>query len=176
MQGYVAGDQKAFVALFSRLGPRVYAFLTRSFPSAEAEDLLQVTFMKFHSAKGAFRQGMTVRPWLFTIANRVRLDALRTKYRDRAAEPFEDDSYAGGNELSSADELDVDERDLVKRAVDALPESQRIIVHLHRFEGLTFAEIAAALDLEPGAVRVRAFRAYDRLRSQLETLVKRDDL
>jgi RNA polymerase sigma-70 factor (ECF subfamily) len=64
--------------------------------------------------------------------------------------------------------------DRVRAAVDALPESQRVIVHLHRYEGLTFAEIAGSLATTEGAVKLRAFRAYGRLRKQLAAFVAGD--
>jgi len=58
----------------------------------------------------------------------------------------------------------------VRRALDALPESQRAVVHLHRYEGLTFAQVAAVLGTSEVAVRGRAFRAYGQLRKQLADL------
>jgi len=58
----------------------------------------------------------------------------------------------------------------VRRALDALPESQRTVIHLHRYEGLTFAEIAQVLGTTPGAVKLRAFRGYETLRITLQEL------
>jgi RNA polymerase sigma-70 factor (ECF subfamily) len=46
-----------------------------------------------------------------------------------------------------------------------------VVVHLHRFEGLTFGEIAAILGSTEGAVKLRAFRAYGELRAELEDLL-----
>jgi len=48
-----------------------------------------------------------------------------------------------------------------------LPETQRVVVHLNRFEGMTFFEIAQVLGTTEGAVKLRAFRAYERLRRLL---------
>ena len=59
-------------------------------------------------------------------------------------------------------------RDDVQAAIDALPEGQRAVVHLHYFEGLTFAEVATAIGITEGAAKVRAHRAYERLRGVLE--------
>jgi len=55
----------------------------------------------------------------------------------------------------------------VRAAVDQLPETQRVVVHLNRFEGLTFVQIAHVLGTTEGAVKLRAFRAYERLRQLL---------
>ena len=62
----------------------------------------------------------------------------------------------------------------VRAALEALPESQRAIVHLHRYEGLTFAEIARVLGTTEGAVKLRAFRAYERLRKQLRGAIEHE--
>jgi RNA polymerase sigma-70 factor (ECF subfamily) len=59
----------------------------------------------------------------------------------------------------------------VRTAIDRLPEAQRAVVYLHRYEGMTFDEIAAVLSTTPGAARTRASRAYDTLRKELRDLV-----
>ncbi len=55
--------------------------------------------------------------------------------------------------------------------MDSLAESQRVIVHLHRFEELTFGEIGKVLGISEGAAKLRAFRAYEQLRKLLLDLV-----
>src|SRR5262245_25793154 len=82
MAAYQQGDRRAFERLFDRLAPRVHAFFMRSFSNpATADDLLQVTWLKVHRGRGQYRTGAPVRPWLFAIAARVRLDELRRHYR-----------------------------------------------------------------------------------------------
>ena len=66
---------------------------------------------------------------------------------------------------------DTEVRDAVRAALAALPESQRAVIHLHRYEGMTFAEIAQVLGSTPGAVKLRAFRGYEKLREQLKGLL-----
>jgi len=70
---------------------------------------------------------------------------------------------------------DADAVDAVRAALDRLPESQRVVVHLHRYEGLTFEEIAAVLSTTPGAVRVRASRAYEKLRQELRAFISTEE-
>jgi RNA polymerase sigma-70 factor (ECF subfamily) len=60
----------------------------------------------------------------------------------------------------------------VRAAIKRLPESQRVVVHLHRYEELTFEQIADVLGTTPGAVRVRASRAYERLREELRAFLR----
>jgi RNA polymerase sigma-70 factor (ECF subfamily) len=154
----------------------------RSFQNrAVADDLLQTTFLKLHRARADFRAGEPVRPWLFSIAARVRLDEYRR--RKHPVELLDEESLghspdghgagAGGGAPSAADGVETAERaEQVRAALEALPESQRVIVHLHRFEGLTFAQIATALGTTEGAVKLRAFRAYEKLRVTLRPLVE----
>jgi RNA polymerase sigma factor (sigma-70 family) len=176
MKAYRAGDVAAFRQLFAVYAPRLHGFFLRAFRSGViADDLLQTTFMKLHRARKDYRIGAAVRPWLFSIAARVRLDELRRMRRlpedcdeeavARAEEPVGAWSPARGPGHED------DRAVAVQAALNALPESQRTVIHLHRFEGLTFPEIAAALGTTEGAVKLRAFRGYERLRKDLAPLV-----
>lgn len=179
MAAYVAGDQAAFGALFDALAPRLLAFFQRAVADrAVAEDLLQITFERVHAARKRYRVGSPVRPWLFTIAARVRIDELRRRYRlPPSADETELDKVADNEGPSDhASEIDQRARDRrVREAIDSLPASQRVVVHLHRFEGMTFGEIGAVLGVQEGAVRLRAFRAYDSLRTLLLPLVREEE-
>jgi RNA polymerase sigma factor (sigma-70 family) len=174
MEAYVRGDGRAFETLFARWAPKLSAFFARALGhGATSDDVLQVTFLKIHAAKDTFRLGAPFRPWLYGIASRCRADELRKRYRTRK-------NVADGD-LSdvqvASDAPDVGENNelvrRVRRAIEALPEAQRSVVLLHRYEGLTFGEIAEALSIaegkpvQEGAVRVRAFRAYETLRAAL---------
>jgi len=174
MAAYVAGDRRAFEQLFARLAPRLHRFFRRSFSAeATADDLLQVTFLKLHRARDTYKTGMRVAPWAFAIAARVRLDEFRS--RKRLAEDGDEEALARADEARAAETrdegtLDGDTADAVRRAVEALPESQRVVIHLNRFEDMTFAEIARVLGTTEGAVKLRAFRAYGALRQALAPL------
>ena len=171
MSAYVAGDARAFEALFGRLAPRVHGFFLRSFKDpAVADDLLQVTFMKVHRARKQFRPELAVRPWLFAVAARVRADELRRRLR--LPEDADEEAIARADEQAPRDPPpDPDVRDAVRAALEALPEAQRAVIHLHRYEGMTFAEIARVLGTTPGAAKLRAFRGYETLRQKLEGLL-----
>jgi RNA polymerase sigma-70 factor (ECF subfamily) len=171
MSAYAAGDARAFESLFARLAPRVHGFFLRSFrDEGVADDLLQVTFMKVHRARGQFRAELRLLPWLFAIASRVRLDELRRRLR--LPEDASEEAIALADEQAPRDPpLDGDVRDAVRAALDALPESQRTVIQLHRYEGMTFAEIARVLGTTPGAAKLRAFRGYETLRQQLKGLL-----
>jgi len=174
MAAYVAGDGRAFEELFARLAPRLHRFFQRSFRTeATADDLLQTTFLKLHKARDSYKPDLRVAPWAFAIAARVRLDEFRR--RKRLAEDGDEEALARADEAAATqarDEggIDGDTADAVRRAVDALPESQRVVIHLNRFEGMTFAEIARVLGTTEGAIKLRAFRAYGALRQTLAPL------
>ena len=172
MESYVKGDQDAFRQLFRALAPQVHGFFLRRFGSpAVADDMLQTTFLKLHRARHEYRVGLPVRPWLFTIAARVRFDELRRRGRHpETGDPVQMERATAGmvERSSGADLLEREEiAQKVREALAELPESQRLVVQLHRYEGFTFDQIAGILDTTEGAVKLRAFRAYERLRKQL---------
>jgi len=171
MSAYVAGDARAFERLFSRFAPRLHGFFLRSFRSgAVADDLLQQTFMKLHRARARYRPELKLAPWLFAVASRVRLDELRRRLR--LPEDAGEDAVARADEQAPRDPPSANDlRDAVRAALDGLPESQRTVIHLHRYEGMTFAEIAKVLGTTEGAVKLRAFRGYETLREQLKELL-----
>ncbi len=174
MDAYVAGDAGAFEALFERLAPRAHAFFVRSFGDvALADDLLQVTFMKLHRARADYHSGSPVRSWFFSIAARVRFDELRRRHRLR--EDVDSDTLERMVDGSAeAGEVALDRAGVagaVRAAVERLPAAQRLVVHLHRIEGLSFEDIARMLGVTEGAVRQRAFRGYVALRKDLAPLV-----
>ncbi|GAC1343734.1 MAG: sigma-70 family RNA polymerase sigma factor [Myxococcales bacterium] len=179
MAAYASGDAHAFEELFARLAPRVHAFFLRAFRStAVAEELMQVTFLKLHKARTTYRPGLPLRPWLFTIAARVRGDERRRRSQ-RPEDEFDDalEVAAEHDPQAPPQEAALIERDLVARvraALDALPESQRVVLQLHRYEELTFAQIASVLGTSEGAVRVRACRAYETLRRLLGGALEED--
>lgn len=162
MQRYLDGDMQAFRALFARHTPRVYGFLLhRTGEAALAEDLTQQTWLRVHAARATFRAGARFRPWLYTIAANLRRDQLR-------AHPPED---LPGTLPEPPQEEDPDEararRDLLRRALLALPEPYRDVIVLHRYHDLGFAEIAEIVGATEGAVKLRAHRGYLMLREQL---------
>ena len=176
MVRYRNGERAAFERLFAHLAPRVHGFFVRSFGDVQtADDLLQQTFLKLHRAKETYRPGDRVKPWLFAIAANVRMDELRRRMRlaedageeqvDRALEA------AGRTQVDSAELLEGAELSArVRAALRKLPESQRVVIELNRFEGLSLGEVGEALGISEGAAKLRAFRGYEQLRHELHEL------
>jgi RNA polymerase sigma-70 factor (ECF subfamily) len=174
---YAEGDGAAFRRLFELMAPRIRAFFLRSFADAAvADDLTQATFLKLHSARVSYRADRPLKPWVFTIAAGVRCDELRRRYRLPRHVGEADLEYAEATlseEAQRDDAGDSSRTEAVRAAIKRLPESQRVVVHLHRYEELTFEQIAEVLGTTPGAVRVRASRAYERLREDLRPHITR---
>jgi RNA polymerase sigma-70 factor (ECF subfamily) len=143
-----------------------------------AEDLTQSTFLKLHRARASYCSDRPLKPWLFTIAASVRRDELRRRYR---LPPHVGESEIERAELTlrAPESVEADgtqpDRELVRAAIARLPESQRVVLHLHTYEQLTFEEIAQVLGTTAGAVRVRASRAYERLRDDLKTALAKEN-
>jgi RNA polymerase sigma-70 factor (ECF subfamily) len=180
---YAGGDVLAFRRLFDRLAPWLRAFFRRSFSDfAIADDLTQATFLKLHGARASYQVGRPLKPWLFSIAASVRRDELRRRYHQpRAIDErplddgaLDDDRAATDSALRSiASPAPDDNGEAVRAAIRRLPASQRAVIQLHQYEGLTFEQIAQQLKTTPGAVRVRASRAYEQLRVELRSLLNR---
>ena len=168
MARFCQGEAQAFDALFQRYSRPVHGYLTRltGSPSA-AEDLVQLTFLSVVRARGRFQAGARVKPWLYAIATNAARDWRRRRRPEELTEEGELPASVPADEPAPRD---VGLERTVQRALAELPEGQRIPIVLHRFEGMSFAEIAEALGLTESAVKVRAHRGYARLRELLAEL------
>ncbi|MEM6995361.1 MAG: RNA polymerase sigma factor [Myxococcota bacterium] len=186
MERYVDGDEGAFAQLHRALEPKVRGRLSRLVrDAATVEDLVQLTFLRGHAARERFaslpdRADRAVEGWYLAIARNVALDHLRHNYRrDRRHDNLVakgDTSGIGIPEPAvTAEEAEIarESRDEVARrvrnAIEQLPPSQREVVQMHKLRGMSMADIAERLGVRPGALRVRAHRAYKSLTGLLGT-------
>lgn len=171
MNRYVDGDTAAFEELYVRLAPHVRRRLLRLAGPEGVDDLVQQTFMKMHRARHQWRRDTLVRPWVMTIARHLATDSLRARgaRRDRLT----DDGVLPELDQVLSDAPCREARaKAVRAAIEALPESQRSVVELHKLEGQSFDDIAQTLGISSGTARVRAHRAYGRLRETLDSLLR----
>ena len=165
MERFCQGDAQAFDALFSRYAGAVHGYLTRLVGSVSAaEDLTQATFLSLVKARGRYLRGSPFKPWLYAIATNAARDHLRRRKPE--------DLTAGGElprdaEAEAPAESDAGLEKVVRQALERLPENQREVIVLHRFEGMSMSEIADALGASESAVKVRAHRGYEKLREWL---------
>lgn len=166
------GNREAFDELVRRYQSRMFQ-LVRILTSgdAEAEDLVQDTFVRAYRAVGRFRGDSTFRTWLHRIAvNVVRSHAARRKGRGRG----DDDEEAIGRVASREDlENAVVRRRMIDQALARLPPDLRLLITLRDVQGLEYREIATITGLPIGTVESRIFRGRRRLRPMLEPLLAR---
>ena len=165
---YRAGDGAAFDELFRRYSGSLLRLMRRQVRTSEdATDLVQQTFLQLHRARNDFREGAPLRPWLYTIALNLRREYFRRRAR-RPESPTELMEREDENTRTPEAEVESAQTSLrVREALSDLPEGQQVVIELHWFEGLSFPDIAAMLDLGLSAVKVRAHRGYEQLRTEL---------
>ena len=166
MAAYAGGDAAAFGELFRRLSPTLLGVLRfRLNRPEDARDLLQQTFLHLHRSRHDFKPGAAFRPWLWTIALNVKRHYLRTRKR-------KPEVALGREAIDVADPAAgrLEQHELVRgvqRALAALPPEQREVIVLHWFRGLGLNAVASEVDASVSAVKARAHRGYNVLRSAL---------
>jgi RNA polymerase sigma-70 factor (ECF subfamily) len=167
MNQYCDGDTKALEVLFDRHARGVHAFLARMVrDGALAEDLLQSTFLSVVRSSDRYQRGSPVMPWLLTIAANAARDSLRRAKLN--PEVLAD--LAPPEQPHEPAQPDPAMRKRIEAAFAELPLQQREAVVMHKINGLSFEQIAHALDITSTAARIRAHRGYERLRELLGDL------
>ena len=162
------GDAAAFRALVETYQDAVFALVWRlrgrHAAAAEIEDIAQTTFLGVYRALPRFRAAGPAKlsTWILTIATRA---VLKSRRGDREIVELEDlpqlpTQVARIAQRSFADALAL--------ALDALPAAYRAVFVLHAYHELDHAEIATALEIEPGTVKSRLSRAREHLRAHLK--------
>ncbi len=175
MARYCEGDAQAFHELYRWLAPRLLGYLTGLCGDpATGEDLLQLTFLKLHTARAVYVRGANPLPWLYTIARTVCLDELRKRKRSRvqlAAEaealPEVPAHLTGLPQAQVPDDGAAEAAGAAMGALACLPDSQREALLLTKVHGRSLAEAAAITGSTVGAVKLRIHRGYVTLRKVL---------
>ena len=175
MNRYCQGERAAFQRLYALLAPRILAYLWGLIgDKAAAEDLLQLTFLKVHEARAVYVRGANPIPWIYTIAHRTALDELRRRKRSRVrlskdgaavAEPPADITGAAAENRPA--ETDGEAASAAMAALQQLPDNQREALILTKVHGRSHAEAAMITGTTPGAIKLRAHRAYVSLRQMM---------
>src|SRR5512133_1505484 len=120
--------------------------------ASDAEDLVQEAFVRAYEKIGRFREGEPFGPWLYRIVTNLALDALkhRTKFPSTPVEPHDE-----RGELRAAAPEWSDTASRIDRAIESLPDMQRVVARLFIVEEFEHAEIAAMTGLAEGTGRLR---------------------
>jgi RNA polymerase sigma-70 factor, ECF subfamily len=175
-----AGDDASFDLLLQKYRTPLVNFLYRMVrDAATAEDLAQEVFLRVYRARKQYSPSAKFTTWLFRIATNLALNSVRdNRYRrmqvslDAPAEEDEAPIQLPAREMRIDEHMvERDRAQIIRRAVAALPEKQRVAVLLHKYEEMDYGEIAKILDCSESALKSLLFRAYETLRVQLAPLV-----
>jgi RNA polymerase sigma-70 factor (ECF subfamily) len=142
---------------------------------AEAEDLVQETYVRALGANGRLRPDSNVKAWLFTILRNVWLNVLRSRVSGPRLVEIDNDQGtanvpAGPSQNPYVLYAAKAEREQVRGAVQRLPAVFREVIVLREYEGLSYEEIARILGSPVGTVMSRLGRARSRLRVLLSEM------
>ena len=157
------GDTEAFGNIYDAFLTPVYRYVVFRFPEDLTEDLVADIFVKAFEKLHTYRPifGVPFSAWLFRIARHALIDAYR-KHRgfEDLSEELVDESRENDPRLRTEQSLSVKR---VREAIMKLPEDYRDVVLLHYISGLGHREVAKALHMTEGYVRILKFRALKKL-------------
>ncbi len=158
----LAGDEGAFRQLYRRHTPRLHQLALRLLGGveADAEDVVQETWIKAVEKLETFRWESALGTWLHAIAVNVSREAARRRGRRQETELPEQEPPAPAP-LERVEVMDLE------RAIAELPEGYRAVLVLHDVEGFTHEEIGARLGIAAGTAKSQLFWARRAIRAQL---------
>lgn len=166
MARYQAGDFAAAGALIDTISPQLHRFFLAQLASrADADDLLQETWLRIHSVRHTYRRGEPVLPWFYAIARHVRVDHYRRVTRARLREQKMNESSP-----ASARPEEFGQGDALEALLAPLPASQREVIEMLKVAGMSLEEVARATSSSVGSVKQKAHRAYKTLRQAMSVM------
>jgi RNA polymerase sigma-70 factor, ECF subfamily len=162
------GDSDAFEVLYRRYARPMFGLaLRRLGDRGRAEDAVQETFASVWRAARSYKpERGPGGPWLYAVARNAIVDRGRARTEPAVETPETASAEPGPPELAEADWVSW----RVHRALEDLPESQRTVIELAYWSGLSQSEVAEFLDIPLGTVKTRTRAALSRLADLLEEL------
>jgi RNA polymerase sigma-70 factor (ECF subfamily) len=161
------GDTEAFGKIYDAYLTPIYRYVVFRFPEDLAEDLVADVFVKAWEKLHTYRvmAGVPFSAWLFRIARYAVIDAYRSQRGfEEMSEEIIDESAESDPKLRTERALSVA---TVRHALDKLPKDYRDILLMHYVAGLGHSEVAQALSMTEGYVRIIKFRALKKLKTYL---------
>jgi RNA polymerase sigma-70 factor, ECF subfamily len=182
VQRVQAGDKLAFNLLVTKYHRRVARLLTRMVRNQEdIEDVVQETFIKAYRAIGNFRGDSAFYTWIYRIAINTAKNLLVTQGRrpstlkesnDADGETFEDNAALSNIDTPESLYQTKQIGEAVNEAMADLPEELRSAIVMREIDGLSYEEIAEAMDCPIGTVRSRIFRARESIAAKIKPLLE----
>jgi RNA polymerase sigma-70 factor (ECF subfamily) len=175
------GDKAAFDLLVIKYQHKIIQLVNRYVKDpSEAQDVAQEAFIKAYRALGAFRGEATFYTWLYRIAINTAKNYLILRTRRHSNYQLDiQEVEAIGNEpqlqgMDTPEQLILNEEIMttLNKAIEDLPEEMQLAFKLREFEGLSYEEIALAMDCPIGTIRSRLFRAREAIDKQLSPLLE----
>ena len=178
IKGIQQGDRKSFqilVETYQRMVVNTCMCIVHN--QADAEDLAQDVFLEIFRTAENFRGDAKLSTWLYRIATNRSLNLIRNNKRKRFFQSIEETFTGGRNRASEISEnrgdqpdqniTDQQRSDLLHRAIDRLPEKQRIAFTLNKYEELPYQQIAEVMEISLASVESLIHRAKKNLQEQL---------
>jgi RNA polymerase sigma-70 factor (ECF subfamily) len=164
MAAYQQGDHDAATTLIERVSPMLHRFFLAQVASWRyADDLVQDTWLRIHSARHTYRPGEPVLPWIYAIARHVKVDSYRKVHRTEIREQQVDVLPEVAAPVAAPAQQGPDLESLLR----VLPESQREVIVMLKVSEMTLEQVAQATSSSVGSVKQKAHRAYEKLREAL---------
>ena len=189
VQRTLAGEQRAFDLLVIKYQRRVERLIGRMVRDVDlVPDIAQETFVRAYRALAQFRGDAQFYTWLYRIAVNTAKKQLMELKRDPLV--FQSQMKSGDDDETSGPERELNSgvadtetpeavlaskeiAQAVNAAMDALPEELRMAITLREIEGMSYEEIAAALECPIGTVRSRIFRAREAISGRIKPMLER---
>lgn len=166
MARLAAGESAALDVLVQRHQQRVRSLAMRLTGHGDAaDDVAQDAFMRVMRSAGSYAPTAAFSTWLYRIVVNLCLDRQRRRADRHLALQDETPQHASAGAEQPL--LEQERAVAVRREVEALPERQRLAVILHRFQGLSHAEVAEVMGCSESAVESLLVRGYAQLRQRL---------
>ena len=178
------GDKSAFDLLVIKYQHKIIQLVNRYVKDhSEAQDVAQEAFIKAYRALGNFRGDSAFYTWLYRIAINTAKNYLVSRSRRSSdyevdvqdAEAIENAPQLQGMDTPERLLLNEEIIDTIQTAIDKLPEEMRTAIILREFDGMSYEEIAEAMDCPVGTVRSRLFRAREAIDNKLNPLLEHGD-
>ena len=177
MMEFQEGDEKAFATLVRRYQDRVMGLAYRYLSDRDgAEDLAQEAFLRVYKARARYEPRARFSTWLYRIVVNLCLNEIRWRKGRKAAALAVSTETSSNVNIDLADKDEPEPHDRLEKAelaarireiIATLPQNQRIAILLNKYEGLSYHEVAEAMDTSVMAVKSLLTRARVKIKEKL---------